>query len=168
MGLGCHWYPYEAGTNSGQFSTTLILFGGLEGQVSISQQPGVLLNYDGNRYVSESNGYHLIGRATAQQVCQEAWYVFDSHPMVADLILNAIPYNNRVVQADTLKELFAIMRVPADAAQASIDEYNGYIASGTDEAFGKLLDGCQPIDQGPFYALDIRPRPYATYGWRRH
>lgn len=164
MDLGVHWYPYEAGTNSGQFSTTLILFGGPEGQVPISQQPGVLLNYDGERFVSESNGYHLIGRAVAQQKCQEAWYVFDSHPGVADLILNAIPYSNRVVQADSLEELCAIMRIPRDTALAQIDEYNGFIASGADEGHGKLLDGCQPIDQGPFFALNIRPRPYATYG----
>lgn len=164
LDLGCHWYPYEAGTNSGQFSTTLIMFGGLEGQVPISQQPGVLLNYNGERFVSESNGYHLMGRAIAQQPCQEAWYVFDSHPMVADLILNAIPYNNRAVKADTLEELYTITRLPADAAQASIDAYNGYVAVGADEECGKLLDGCQPIDQGPFYAINVRPRPYATYG----
>ena len=164
MDLGVHWYPYEAGTNSGQFSTTLILFGGPEGSVSLSQQPGVMLNYAGERFVSESNGYHLIGRAVAQQECQEAWYVFDSHPLAADMILNAIPYRNRVVKADTLDELCAIMRVPADAAKAQIEAYNASLAAGEDVAFGKLLDGCAPIDQGPFYALNIRPRPYATYG----
>lgn len=164
MDLGCHWYPFEAGTNSGQFSTTLILFGGPEGKVSGSQQPGVMLNYNGERYVSESNGYHLIGRATAQQPCQEGWYVFDSHPGVPDMILHAITYNNRVVQADTLDELCTIMRIPADTAKAQIAAYNDALAAGEDKDFGKLLEGCMPIDQGPFYALNIRPRPYATYG----
>lgn len=164
MDLGVHWYPFEAGTNSGQFSTTLILFGGPEGKVPGSQQPGIMLNYDGERFVSESNGYHLIGRATAQQPCQEAWYVFDSHPGVPDLILHAIPYNNRVVQAETVEELCTILRLPMDTVKEQIAAYNASIKAGSDEAFGKLLDGCAPIDQGPFYALNIRPRPYATYG----
>lgn len=164
LDLGCHWYPYEASTNSGQFSTTLIFFGGPEGQVPISQQPGVLLNYEGERFISESEGYHLIGRATAQQPGQEAWYIFDSSPMVADMILGIIPYNNRVVQAETLDELWKITRLPADAAQASIDGYNAAVAAGTDETFGKLLDNCQPVAQGPFYAINIRPKPYCTYG----
>ncbi|MEY8461503.1 FAD-dependent oxidoreductase [Eggerthellaceae bacterium 24-137] len=164
LDLGCHWYPYEASTNSGQFSTTLIFFGGLPGQVPISQQPGVLLNYDGERFVSESDGYHLIGRATAQQPGQESWYVFDSSPAVAEMILGIIQYNNRVVQADTLDELWKITRLPADAAAASIEAYNAAVADGSDEAFGKLLDGCQPVAQGPFYAINIRPKPYCTYG----
>lgn len=164
LDLGCHWYPYETSTNSGQFSTTLIFFGGLPGQVPISQQPGVLLNYEGERFVSESDGYHLIGRATAQQTGQEAWYVFDSSPMVADMILDIIPYNNRVVQAETLDELWKITRLPAEAADASIEAYNAAVVAGSDEAFGKLLDGCQPVAQGPFYAINIRPKPYCTYG----
>lgn len=164
LDLGCHWYPFEAATNSGQFSTTMVFFGGLEGQVPVSQMPGVLLNYDGERYVSESDGYHLIGRATAQQPGQEAWYVFDSSPAVAEMILGIIQYNNRVVQADTLDELWKITRLPADAAAASIEAYNAAVAAGSDEAFGKLLDNCQPVAQGPFYAINIRPKPYCTYG----
>lgn len=164
MDLGVHWYPFEAGTNSGQFSTTLILFGGPEGSVPISQQPGVMLNYDGERFVSESNGYHLIGRAIAQQECQEAWYVFDSHKGAADMILDVIPYNNRVVRAETLEELCTILRLPFDTVRMQIDDYNSAIEKGEDLAFEKLLDGCQSIDQGPFFALNIRPRPYATYG----
>ena len=164
LDLGCHWYPYEASTNSGQFSTTLIFFGGLPGQVPVSQQPGVLLNYAGERFVSESDGYHLIGRATAQQPCQEAWYVFDSSPALAEMIIGIIPYNNRVVQADTLDELWKLTRLPADVAGASIESYNAAVAAGADEAFGKLLDGCQPVAQGPFFAINIRPKPYCTYG----
>lgn len=164
LDLGCHWYPFESSTNSGQFSTTMIFFGGLEGQVPISQMPGVLLNYAGERYISESDGYHLIGRATAQQPGQESWYIFDSSPMVADMILGTIQYENRVVSADTLEELFKITRLPADVAGKTIEDYNAGVAAGKDEAYGKLLDGCQPIAQGPFYAINIRPKPYATYG----
>lgn len=164
MGLGVHWLPFEDGTNSLQFSSCLFVFGGLEGQVPGSQAPGVLLNYDGKRFVSESSGYNLIGQAAAQQKCQEAWYVFDNHPGVVDNTLNVFSYSNRAIHADTLEELCEIMRIPYDVAQQEIDTYNGYLESGVDEAFGKLLDGCQPIDVGPFWALNIRPRPYANYG----
>lgn len=164
LDLGCHWYPFEASTNSGQFSTTLIFYGGLPGQVPISQQPGILLNYEGERFVSESQGYHLIGRATAQQPGQEAWYIFDSSPAVAEMILGIIKYENRVIEAATLDELLKITRLPHDAASKSIESYNASISTGVDEAFGKLLDGCQPIATGPFYAINIRPKPYCTYG----
>lgn len=164
MGLGVHWIPFEAGTGSLQFSSCLFAFGGLEGKVPGSQAPGVLLNYDGKRFCSESMGYNLIGQAAAQQPCQEAWYVFDNHPGVVESTLYIFSYNNRAVHADTLEELCAIMNIPYDEAQAQIDAYNGYIEAGKDEAFGKLLDGCQPINVPPFYALNIRPRPYANYG----
>ena len=123
-----------------------------------------MLNYEGERFVSESQGYHLIGRATAQQPGQEAWYIFDSSPAVAEMILGIIKYENRVIEAATLDELFKITRLPHDAASKSIESYNASISTGVDEAFGKLLDGCQPIATGPFYAINIRPKPYCTYG----
>ena len=164
MDLGCHWIPLEAGTNSGQYSMSLFLFGGEKGKAPISQQPGIMLNYEGKRFVAETNGYSLIGRAIAQEVCQESWYVFDSHPNVADLVLFAMPFVNRVVQADSIEELCELMRIPVDATKETIEEYNGYIATGKDSAFDKCLDGCQPVDQGPFYAINLRPKPYCTYG----
>ena len=56
-------------------------------------------------------------------------------------------------KADTIEELAKKLGMNAATLQATVDTYNGYCASGTDEAFGKPAESLIAIDEGPFYAV---------------
>lgn len=63
----------------------------------------------------------------------------------------------RLLTADTIEELAALMEVPADALQATIDRYNELCYVGEDRDFGKRADRMTPVDEPPFYAGYMGP-----------
>jgi succinate dehydrogenase/fumarate reductase flavoprotein subunit len=56
-----------------------------------------------------------------------------------------------VAIADTLEELASQMDIPADALQATVDRYNGFVDAGVDEDFGKPMP-MYKIATPPFFA----------------
>ena len=65
-----------------------------------------------------------------------------------------------VLQGQTLEELADKLaeKVPTfvkDDFLAEIEAYNGYCASGVDEAYGKAAENLWPCETGPFYAFQV-------------
>lgn len=56
------------------------------------------------------------------------------------------------VKADTLDELAAKMKVPADALKKTVMRYNELVRKGVDEDYGKRKALLFPIEKPPFYA----------------
>ena len=53
----------------------------------------------------------------------------------------------------------------AEALQATVDKYNGYVAAGVDEEFGRGADYMTtPIGEGPYYLVEQKPRFATTMG----
>lgn len=84
-----------------------------------------------------------------------------------------------VVRADSLEELAAKVGVPAHALSATVERFNGFAASGVDEDFHRgesaydkyysdptVDPNCSlaPIENGPFYAVQIVPGDLGTKG----
>ena len=84
-----------------------------------------------------------------------------------------------IKKADTLEALAEQIDVPADALRATVDRFNGFARSGTDEDFHrgesaydqyysdptvKPNPSLHSIDQGPFYAVKIVPGDLGTKG----
>jgi 3-oxo-5alpha-steroid 4-dehydrogenase len=74
-------------------------------------------------------------------------------------------------KADSLTALAAKIGVPADALVRTVDAYNDGIRGGAGDPFHKAADLCSPIEQGPFFAIDISiknapafPAPGLTLG----
>lgn len=164
MDLGTHWMTYEALTESMGYTNTQGYFGGIEGSVPISDMPGILINYDGKRFMSESLGYKWVGDGIAGQKYHEAFYVFDSSTQLHDWMLGAAMGDQLFYVASDWAEMAAYMQVPADVLAAEVKRYNGFIAAGADTDFEKQIRNCQPIATPPFYAVRMRPRHYTTYG----
>lgn len=55
-------------------------------------------------------------------------------------------------KANTLDELAAKMKVPADALKSTVARYNELVKKGVDEDFGKRKELLFPIERPPFYA----------------
>jgi fumarate reductase flavoprotein subunit len=60
--------------------------------------------------------------------------------------------SGKILKADTIAELAAKMKIPAEAFKATITRYNILAQQGKDLDFGKRNDRLTAIDQAPFYA----------------
>jgi 3-oxo-5alpha-steroid 4-dehydrogenase len=77
-------------------------------------------------------------------------------------------------KAGTLAGLAAKIGVPADALAQTVAAYNDGIHSGAGDPHHKASDLCSPVEQGPFFAIDISiknspayPAPGLTLGGLR-
>lgn len=57
--------------------------------------------------------------------------------------------------AATIEELATKIGVPADVLVATVEEYNGYCATGVDTKFRKPAQYLRAVDEGPFYAIKM-------------
>jgi fumarate reductase flavoprotein subunit len=57
-----------------------------------------------------------------------------------------------VYAGNTLDELFQKIKLPVDAAKASVDHYNELCKKGADDDYGKRADRMFPVDTAPFFA----------------
>lgn len=159
MDLGSHWSSNNlSGTTS--FTGSMSLYG--SAPVYESSVPGILINRAGKRYCSESLGYSLIAKNTAQQQFNLAWYVVDSKS--TQFVIPEDLAQDIVATGDTLEDLARGMLVDPQTLVDEVARYNAFVEAGTDDDFGKLLAGCPKIEDGPFYAVAINGLPYTTYG----
>ena len=69
-----------------------------------------------------------------------------------------------IIKADTIEELAEkIGRDPA-TLRATVDRYNEMCAKGVDEDFGRDIETMAPIEEGPFYSVELTPCVVATTG----
>ncbi|GAA0636182.1 hypothetical protein GCM10009547_45540 [Sporichthya brevicatena] len=62
----------------------------------------------------------------------------------------------KVAQAPTLEQLANAVSIDADGLVATVRRYNGYAGAGADPEFGKEARFLHPLDQPPFYAVELR------------
>lgn len=66
--------------------------------------------------------------------------------------------------ADTIAELAESVGLDPDTLQATVDTYNSYCAAGEDPDFGKAAEYLYPVEEGPFYILEVADGYYTTVG----
>ena len=64
--------------------------------------------------------------------------------------------------AETLEDLASILDMPAGALTETVERYNGFVAAGEDSDFGRKVTA--PMGEGPYYAVEMNLRYYATLG----
>ena len=67
--------------------------------------------------------------------------------------------------ADTLEDLAAIVNIPAGALTDTVERYNGFVAAGEDADFDRKVTTA--MGDGPYYAVEMNLRYYATLGGLR-
>ena len=69
-------------------------------------------------------------------------------------------------KADSLEELAEI--TGCENLAQTVRTYDGYVAAGKDEMFGKQVELLQPIEgEGPYYLFEYNPSAFNTFGGRR-
>lgn len=165
MTLGSHWIVQESLSDSMVWFGYMSQFEGPEGKMKVGDTPHVLINYDGKRFMSETEGYKWTGQGVAEQKYHEAYMVFDSANQAAvDIALASVPNQQLMCKADTLEDLARQMQVPVEDMVAEIAKYNGYVDAGSDPDFKRHMENVTRVETAPFYAIRLRPKPYTTYG----
>ncbi|WP_297607854.1 3-oxosteroid 1-dehydrogenase [Nocardia sp.] len=160
--------------------------------------PGcIIVNNDGKRFGNESAPYveavHTMyggkygqGEGPGENV--PSWLVFDQRYRSRYIFAGLQPgqrfpsrwmENDNIVVAPTLAELAEKMNVPAETLGATVERFNGFVASGKDEDFGRgdsaydryygdktiKPNPClNKLEVGPFYAVRMVPGDLGTKG----
>ncbi|MEN0105928.1 MAG: FAD-dependent oxidoreductase [Pseudomonas sp.] len=150
-------------------------------------KPGVIMvNRQGQRFVNEADSYHACGEAQYRTGAVPAWLICDSQflaryglgmvrPQAASLqrFLDA----GYLKRGATIGELAAALQVDIEGLNATVTRYNHYAVRGQDPDFGKGQSAYNrylgepghqpnpclaPIEQGPFYAVEVVPGDIGT------
>ena len=98
------------------------------------------------------------GAPCVQITCKKALY--DGGVGLEDAIEAGIAH-----EFQSVAEAAEFYDMPAEAVEDEIARYNGFVASGVDEDFGKEIpEDAQPIDEPPFYGVRLWPKVHHCMG----
>ncbi|MEU6827721.1 3-oxosteroid 1-dehydrogenase [Nocardia beijingensis] len=158
-----------------------------------SQPGGIMVNHAGERFVNESAPYvNVVHKMYEQEAAGvghiPAHFIMDQRFRDRYLFLGNFPKRplpqkyldaGIIRQADTLAELAAKIGVPPAALAATVERFNGFARAGRDEDFRRgdsaydryygdptvRPNPClAPLEQGPFYAVEMVPGDLGTKG----
>lgn len=159
---------------------------------TLSVQPVLWINQDGNRYAREdifAEGFSYAGNVTKSQGA--SWTVFTQKDLehfenvgpyesVFTLCTKGTPMtgiteelqaisdsNGSVLTGDTIEDLADQMGVPADALAETIATYNEMCAAGADTQYEKKAEYLVPLEAGPYIALACDVGALSTAGGLR-
>ena len=154
-------------------------------------KPGLIcVAQDGRRFVNESASYHDVSQAMLDRLHLHTdsrfYLVCDRHflrkyglGMINPVWQNLSYYQAReyLIVGDTPADLARRLNIASAQFCQTIEKHNGFAKSGTDPDFGKgstrynRFNGDSahkpnpclgPINEGPFYAVEVRPAPIGT------
>lgn len=158
---------------------------------AICEQPYLMVNRNGRRFIDESMGQAAlnIGTAIKNQPGKYAYLIFDEDTLdhleregteYSYMIFRAEKLkdvreqfrrliedhkNKHVFVADSMDELCAMAGIDGTGLQETVERYNGYCDNGYDEEFGKQPQYLRPVRQGKkLYCLRIYNCSYHTVG----
>ena len=134
----------------------------------------IAVNQDGRRFVDESLSYKLLGDAVMAQPWHTAYQILDQGIFeTGDDRVRILDFGRRLEEglfyvADTIEGLARQIEIDPDTLKATIDRYNGYVARGADEEYGRRhlvhhFGELRPIEKPPFYAYPSTAVVFGTY-----
>ncbi|WP_251230601.1 flavocytochrome c [Adlercreutzia aquisgranensis] len=132
---------------------------------------GILVNEEGDRFVEELGRRDVISNAIKSQADGVAYLLFDQK--AADntglLETHADEYENSeargvIVKGDTIEEVAKAQGVDPAELRATVEQWNGYCAEGSDPDFSYSGTEMNTIEEGPFYLMACKPAVHYTMG----
>ena len=141
----------------------------------------VLVNKDGNRVVNEKASNRTILEEELKQEGGELYLLLDAETFEAwkaklapagisdadiEKYLEANGTTTPVfAHGETLEEAAAAAGINADNLKATVEKYNGFVAKGSDDDFGRAATYLtKTIGEGPYYIVEQKPRFATTMG----
>tara|TARA_B110000014_G_scaffold135908_1_gene94040 strand:+ start:2490 stop:4160 length:1671 start_codon:yes stop_codon:yes gene_type:complete len=149
----------------------------------VSWSRGVIVNKEGQRYTNEMVYGANLGKAMCEdnegkgyvildkKLWKESWkqimpgkvLAFQRNPALLGMLFGS-------KKAKTLEELAKKANMEPSILIDQVQRYNSDISEGSEDQYGKAQKDCVPIEEGPFYAIDISvdspyvPCPVITLG----
>ena len=141
----------------------------------------ILVNKDGNRVVNEKASNRTILEEELRQEGGELYLLLDAETFEAwkaklapagisdadiEKYLEANGTTTPVfAHGETLEEAAAAAGINADNLKATVEKYNGFVAKGSDDDFGRAATYLtKTIGEGPYYIVEQKPRFATTMG----
>jgi fumarate reductase flavoprotein subunit len=144
---------------------------------ALGNSPHLRVNIEGDRYENEDVPGQSIANSLVRQPGKRVWQVCDSKweeelPRMGvglgkfRVINEAVRarFKENAVEAGTIEELAAKIKVPVAKFKATVDRYNELARLGKDLDFGKRPDMLTTIDRPPFYAGVVRQEILVVLG----
>lgn len=114
---------------------------------------GIVVNRNGQRFVSEDVYHGRLGNFVMEQPGQKAYLIVDSEVFAYPEIPTA---NHSLIDGwETIEEMEAGLDLPSGSLVDTMREYNRDAAEGEDRRFHKQPEWLKPLDKGPYAAFDI-------------
>lgn len=141
----------------------------------------ILVNKDGNRVVNEKASNRTILEEELKQESGvlyllldaetfEAWKAKLAPAGISDADIEKYLEANGTTtpvfaHGETLEEAAAAAGINADNLKATVEKYNGFVAKGSDDDFGRAASYLtKTIGEGPYYIVEQKPRFATTMG----
>lgn len=141
----------------------------------------ILVNKDGNRVVNEKASNRTILEEELKQEGGELYLLLDAETFEAwkaklapagisdadiEKYLEANGTTTPVfAHGETLEEAAVAAGINADNLKATVEKYNGFVAKGSDDDFGRAATYLtKAIGEGPYYIVEQKPRFATTMG----
>lgn len=153
----------------------------IAGNIAGWTMSAILVNSEGNRVVNEKASNRTILEAELEQPGQMLYLLMDEATFSEwKTKLGAAGISEEDIEGylaangaetpvfahgDTIEEAAAAAGIDGAALAATVEKYNGYVQSGTDEEFGRAAEYMtMEIGAGPYYLVEQKPRFATTMG----
>lgn len=153
----------------------------IAGNITGWTMSAILVNAEGERVVNEKASNRTILEAELQQTGSELFLLMDSETfnvwktklaaagLTEETIDGYVAANGTTTpvfaHGDTLEEAAAAAGVNGENLVKTVERYNGFVAAGNDEDFGRSADYMKmAIGDGPYYLVEQKPRFATTMG----
>ncbi|EHL03936.1 flavocytochrome c [Desulfitobacterium hafniense DP7] len=128
---------------------------------SLFNTGAIFVNKDGQRFVNDQGGYGVGPQVVAQG--GSGWAVFDNSLVAGVKDVREYEKLGLFVSADSIEELADKIGVNKENLVKTINNYQGYVAAGKDEEFGRAMLN-MTFDEAPYYAAPMTCRVQGTFG----
>jgi 3-oxosteroid 1-dehydrogenase len=161
-------------------------------QPQITKPHSILVDQSGVRYMNEGGSYMAFCQGMLKRhetvPAVPSWWIVDDRFMRLYMIADTMPGSKKPAEwyesgylkkADTIEGLAEACGLPPAALKATVERFNGFARQGRDEdfhrgdrAYDRFLGDYThkpnatlgPLDQAPFYAVQVVPGDVGTFG----
>ncbi|NLG87526.1 MAG: flavocytochrome c [Firmicutes bacterium] len=123
----------------------------------------ILVNHQGERFIDELQTRDVVSEAILKQENGTAFLLFDQAVRENLKAIEDYAQQKLLIEGTTLQDLAEKAGLPADKLEATLKRYNGFVAAGKDDDFGRQHLSLS-LEKAPFYAVEVTPAIHHTMG----
>ena len=123
----------------------------------------ILINREGNRFVSELDTRDVVSEATLEQDGKTAYLLFDQGVRESLKAIEGYASMGLLTESDSIDGLATLLKVPAKNLEDTMTVYNTSVENELDENFARRSLP-RTLSNPPYYAIEVGPAVHHTMG----